>query len=202
MTPPRLFFRIAIVLALGVSALFIATDGFTVYTTEGERRANIKKAPRKISNIVLVDQEQKQFSLKDLEGKTLLIEFIYTSCPSYCYAMGSTYQRIDRHLKQTSRSDVALISISFDFQRDKAKQMTQYTNRFKAKSPSWYVTRAQNQVELDNLLQNMGIMVVADENGGYEHNSAIHVINQNGYLIDIVDFDKVEVLAPYIGTLG
>lgn len=202
MKPPRLFFRIAIVLVLGVSALFISTDGFTVYTTEGERRANIKKAPRKIPNLMLVDQEQKQLFLKDLEGKTLLIEFIYTSCPSYCYAMGSTYQRIDRHLKETSRNDVALISISFDYRRDKTKQITQYTNRFKAKSPSWYITRAHNQIELDNLLQNMGIMVIPDGSGGYEHNSAIHVIDQNGYLVDIVDFDKVELLTPYIGTLS
>lgn len=202
MKPLRLFFRIAIVLALGVSGLYKSTDGFTVYTTEGERRANIKKSPRKIPNIALVDQQQKHFSLKGLRGKTLLIEFIYTSCPSYCYAMGSSYQRIQYHLKETSRNDVALISISFDFQRDKAKQIKQYTHRFKAESPSWYIARALNEAELGNLLRNMGIMVISDKYGGYEHNSAIHVIDRNGYLVDIVDFDKIEVLAPYIGRLS
>jgi protein SCO1/2 len=124
-----------------------------------------------------------------------LVEFIYTRCPDVCYAMGSAFQQIQRQLKEKNLDDkVQLLSISFDPENDQRALLANYASRFQADIQNWKVTRPVQKSQLPRLLEQFGIVVIPDKFGGYQHNAAIHVVDGQGMLVGIFDYqapDKV-----------
>ena len=72
------------VLALGFTALWAATDGFRVVTAEGARRLQVERRPRALPPVSMVDHEGRPFAWTDLNGRPVLVEFIFTTCPDIC----------------------------------------------------------------------------------------------------------------------
>lgn len=192
------YIRVAITVLLGAIVIAYATDGLTIYTAEGKRRSDVEQYPRAMPQITFIDQTESPLKVSEFKGKTVLMEFIFTSCPSFCYAMGAEYRKLQRQIKSSEINNVVLVSVSFDFDRDGAEQIEKYASKFKAEKPYWYVVRASSQVELDRLLEAYEVIIVSDGSGGYDHDSAIHVLNQENALYKIIDFDAAE---KFISTL-
>lgn len=192
------YLRVAITVLLGAVVIAYATDGLTIYTAEGKRRSDVEQYPRESPQITFIDQTDAALKVSELKGKTVLMEFIFTSCPSFCYAMGSVYSKLQRRIKSSEINDVVLLSVSFDFARDGAEQIEQYAGKFKAEKPYWYVVRASSQVALERLLAAYEVIIVSDGSGGYDHDSAIHVLNKNNALYKIIDFNAAE---KFLSTL-
>ncbi|MGZ3282693.1 MAG: SCO family protein, partial [Xanthobacteraceae bacterium] len=54
----------------------------------------------------------------DFAGRIVLVEFIYTRCPTLCIALGTSFERMQDALRRSGRNDVRLLSISFDPEHD------------------------------------------------------------------------------------
>src|SRR5665213_1426046 len=116
---PGFFALLGAVLAMGIVALDWETDGFRVVTSEGARQLAVERAPLPVPSVRLLDQDGDAFSLADYRGKIVLVEFIYTRCPTLCGVLGDDFHDV---LTSTPRAmmgrGVDLVSISFDPQRD------------------------------------------------------------------------------------
>jgi protein SCO1/2 len=182
----------ALLLAGGV-ALAAATDGFQAFTTETARRVAVGRRPVDLPAVALEGQSGARFMLADLRGKWLLVDFIYTRCPTFCAVLGGDFARLERQLAgPIAQGRVQLLSISFDPTRDRPAQLAAYLGRFRSRDKGWQAARPLTADGLQSVTVGFGITVIPDRLGGYTHNAAIHLVDPEGRLVDIFDLGDVD----------
>jgi protein SCO1 len=171
--------------AVGLGA---ATDGFVAFTTETARRVAVRRRPIELPAVALESDAGARFTLADLRGRWLLVDFIYTRCPTVCTTLGGDFARLERELAGPIAQDrVRLVSISFDPAHDTPVQLAAYLQRFGARNAAWQAARPLTAKGLQQLTRAFGVTVIPDGLGGYTHNAAIHLVDPDGRLADIFD---------------
>ncbi|MDP3514952.1 MAG: SCO family protein [Sulfuritalea sp.] len=181
----------ALVALLGVGVFWSGTDGFTAFTAETARRADVLRSPRSLPAAALEDQDGRRFSLQDYQGRLLAVEFIYTRCATICRSLGMAFRQVRERLPaQALGRDVVLLSISFDAARDDPASLKTYGQAFGADGAHWRIARIHSPADVAPLLAAFGVVVIADGLGGFEHNAAIHLLGRDGRLAQISDIDQ------------
>jgi protein SCO1/2 len=176
------------VLAAGLAALACETNGFRVMTSAGARQLSLQHAPQRLPDVRLVDQDGAPFSLGAYRGRTVLVDFIYTRCPTVCSERGDDFANALRLIKATaSGAPVDLLSISFDLRHDDREALRLYGERFGATAPHWRIAAPADAQQLAELLRSFGVVVIPDGMGGFVHNAAVYVIDARGRLAGILD---------------
>src|SRR6516165_9770252 len=80
------------------AALWQGTDGLRAFTTEGARRLSVIEQPRPVPAVRLIDMRGREFSLPDEIGRAVVVEFIYTTCPTICVALGESFAKLQRQI--------------------------------------------------------------------------------------------------------
>jgi len=109
-----------------------------------------------IPDVELVDQDGRKvrFYTDLVKGKTVAVQFIFTTCTTICPPLGATFARVQKELGERAGRDVQLISISVDPATDTPERLKAWGEKFKA-GPGWtLVTGAKPQV--DELLRALG----------------------------------------------
>ena len=199
----RSIIALFLVCLAGVAAFWCGTDGFRALTSEQARRLSIDRAPREIPDVALTDQFGRQFSLTELRGAPVAVEFIYTSCADACPLLSAGMHRIDaegRSSPESALGRLRLVSISFDPRRDSTMRLLDYAHHFGADGNSWRLASVRDERDLANLLRAFDIVVIDDERGGFQHNAAVHLLNADGRLARVLDADATPaVVASMIG---
>lgn len=181
------------VLLAGGGALSAATDGFQAFTTETARRVSVRRHPVDLPAVALENQAGSRFTLADLRGSWLLVDFIYTRCPTFCTALGGDFAQLERQLAgPVVRGQVRLLSVSFDPTHDPPAELAAYVRRFRGRDGGWQAARPLTDDGLQQLTAAFGITVIPDRLGGYTHNAAIHLVDPAGRLVDIFDLGEVD----------
>ncbi len=189
----------ALVTLLGIGGFWLGTDGFTAFTAETARRADVLRKPRILPAVELEDQDGRRFSLSDYQGRWLAVEFIYTRCATICRSLGMAFRQVRERLPaQVLGRDVALLSVSFDAARDDPASLKAYGQAFGADGTHWRVARIHSEADVAPLLAAFGVVVIADGLGGFEHNAAIHLLGRDGKLVQISDIDRPVAFADGI----
>jgi len=186
-----------LVLCLGSVGLWAGTDGLRAFTSEQARRLAVHKAPRPLPQAVLQDQDGRNFSLDEYRGKKLLVDFVYTRCQSICGVLGAGFQRLSRDLPLAP--DAKLLSISFDPQADTPAALKRYAERYHADAKVWRLARPQDEATLAALLRTFEVVVVPDAFGEFQHNAALHLVDESGRLTRIFGYDELERAAEALG---
>lgn len=198
----RSFAATALVSLLGTAVLWWSTDGFSAFTTESARRAQVLRSPRQLPATVLEDQDGRPFSLRDYRGRLVAVEFIYTRCPTVCRSLGIAFRQVrDGVPPEALGRDFVLVSISFDPQRDGPAALRGYGQAHGADGVRWRIARVRSAAELKPLLDAFGIVVIPDGLGGFEHNAAIHLIGRDGKLAEISDTGESAAFAARVAKL-
>lgn len=188
-----------LVLAVGLSVLTAATDGFRAFTSETARRIDVREHPRVLPQLPLQTAGRATIDFADLRGRWLLVDFIYTRCTTYCSVQGSEFARLqDRLATPIAAGKVVLLSISFDPGHDGPEQLAAYQQRSGSRGVGWIAARPTSPAALDALMQAFGVTVIDDGLGGYEHNAAIGVVDPAGRLVAIMDWDAPGEAARYV----
>ena len=185
----------ALLLAGGV-ALAAATDGFQAFTTETARRVAVRRQPADLPAVALENQSGARFTLADLRGKWLLVDFVYTRCPTFCTVLGGDFAQLERQLAgPIARGRVQLLSISFDPTQDPPAELAAYLSRFRGQDMGgWQAARPLTADGLQSLTAAFGVTIIQDRLGGYTHNAAIHLVDPEGRLVDIFDLGDLDQL--------
>lgn len=106
-------------------------------------------AHKYFGDIKLVNQDGKEMSLYTdlMQGKTVVINAMFTTCTGACPVMSGTMAKIQEHLGDRVGKDVRLISITVDPVNDTPAKLKDYAHRFHAR-PGWYfLTGSKENVE-------------------------------------------------------
>jgi protein SCO1/2 len=177
----------------GIMFAHAATDGFRAYTLESARRLAALRSPLPVPDIPLELVDGGHTRLSDLAEPVLLVDFIYTRCPTYCSVLGSVYAQLaERLAPEIASGAVKLISISFDPARDGPQELRAYRKRYGREAAGWDIGRPVEARATQRWLDAFGVVAIRDELGGYAHNAAIHVVGPARTLVAIRDLDDIE----------
>ena len=134
-------------------------------TPEAAARGTSTLAPDsiKIPDTVVYNQHGRKLNFySDLvRGKTVAINFIFTTCTTICPPLTATMRRVQQELGERVGRDIELISISVDPTTDVPERLREFSAKFKA-APGWtFVTGSKP--EIDQLLKALGA-AAADKN--------------------------------------
>jgi len=133
-------------------------------------------SPR-IPDVRVFDQNGKQLNFySDLvKGRTVAINFIFTTCTTICPPMTATFRKVQQDISMLPVS-VDLISVSVDPETDTPERLRDFAAKFKA-GPGWTFVTGE-KTEIDSLLRALGA-AVSDKN---DHTPMILVGNDTtGY---------------------
>lgn len=189
------------VLLLGGSTFWYVTDSLRAYTSETARRIDVEEHPRPVPEVVLQTSSGQDVVFSSLRGRWVVVEFIYTRCMSFCFAQGSELSSMQETLKDgISNNRVQLLSVSFDREYDVPVRLKAYQQRYSNSTEGWFVARPATDSDLRTMLDVFSVVVIPDGMGGYVHNAAIAVVNPEGKLIAIHDWNKADDVAKMINS--
>lgn len=182
---------------LGAAVLWETTDSGRALTNEGSRRLAALDAPALVPDVVLTDRHNQHVSLRRGDSSIILVEFIYTTCPVLCQSAGAAFLRLQGLLQEAGlATDVQLLSVTFDLERDGPAELKVYEQRHQADGRQWRIVRSSPQ-DLEPLLQAFGVLVLPDPIFGFEHNAAIHMVSE-GRLVGIFDLEDIEGVVKHL----
>jgi cytochrome oxidase Cu insertion factor (SCO1/SenC/PrrC family) len=136
-------------------------------TAKTETKADPEPAPAasadsfsstKIPNAPVLDQNGKQLNFYSdlIKGKTVAINFVFTTCTTICPPLTATFRRVQQDAAARGLK-VQLISVSVDPTTDTPERLRDFASKFKA-APGWaFVTG--DKAQIDSVLQALGAAV-------------------------------------------
>jgi protein SCO1/2 len=137
-------------------------------------------------NTLLVTQDGKPVHFFDdlLKGRTVIINFMFTTCTGICPAMTANLLKVQAYLGDRVGKDINMISISVDPNIDTPEALKKYATNYKVK-PGWYFLTG-NKADVDLVLHKVGGFV-EDKN---DHSGVLIVGN-----VETGDWLKVFAMA-------
>ncbi len=180
-----------LVVIIGLFSLATGTDNWQAWTAETARRLQVQREPLAMADAEIFTQSGQTLQLSAIDAPLLVMEFIYTRCPTVCVAMGAEFRQLQHDLISAGLQDhVQLLSLSFDLQ-DKPAELKHYLGRFSADTRFWWAAGFSQQAELEVLMQQIGVIAIPEPQIGYVHNAAIYLVKDHR-VIAILDYaDKV-----------
>jgi len=112
----------------------------------------------KIANARILDQNGKQLNFYNdlIKGKTVAINFIFTTCTTVCPPLTATFRRVQQTAAERGL-DVKLVSVSVDPVVDTPERLRAFAEKFKVDQGWTFVTGEKG--EIDALLASLGASV-------------------------------------------
>ncbi len=144
----------------------------------------------KVPDFSLTERSGKKIELSDLGGKIWITNFIYTSCKDTCPLQSAEMARLQSDL--SDRTDVRLVSISVDPERDTLAVLSRYAERFHADPRRWLFLTGEKQVIYRLAQEGFHLSAVpAQSNEGKNDGAFIH--SSRFVLVD----DQTEIRGYY-----
>lgn len=138
-------------------------------------RADSSALSIRMPDVLVYDQDGRKLNFYSdlIKGKTVAINFIFTTCTTICPPLTATFRKVQQELGERVGRDVQLISISVDPATDVPERLKTFSARFKA-GPGWTFVTGDKQ-EINLLLKALGANV-GDKN---DHTPMVLVGNQS-----------------------
>ncbi|MFA6057079.1 MAG: SCO family protein [Taibaiella sp.] len=140
----------------------IIKDGKTTYDTTFH----------KLKELTLTNQLGQKVSLnKDLKGKILVINFIFTTCPTVCPRLSANMKDIQKAYIKKNPELVQFISISVDPKRDTVQALRAYADRFNADHDRWWFLTGDSKTIFDYAQNELGLTLQPSDanDGAFDH---------------------------------
>jgi protein SCO1/2 len=110
-----------------------------------------------IPDVALVDQDGKpvHFYSDLVQGKVVLMNFIFTSCTTICPPMGATFAKVQKLLGERAGRDIHLISVSVDPGTDTPQRLTAWKQKLGG-GPGWTLVTGDKE-SVTRLLKALGV---------------------------------------------
>lgn len=197
-----------IVLAGYASAAWLTHD-FQIWTAEGARRLQVAQQPVFVPPVTVDGAGLATQSLSALlaqGGGVTLVDFVYTRCQTVCLSLGSSFQQLQTALLADQASgvvsNVRLLSISFDGAHDSPDVLNAYAHKLQADPKVWRWVRVPDAADQQALLQRLGVVVIPNGLGDYEHNAAFLVVDAQGRMVRIFDLAEQQLALDYARHLA
>src|SRR5699024_3385017 len=187
--------RIAVFMAafLSFALIYSGTDGFHAFTEESARTYKLNKEQRRFPDVTLEDSKERGYSFSEFKDKNVLLTFVYTACTDVCPKLEMNFKEdYDKIPAHYIGEEIIFLTISFDPARDNPDTLAKYQGYFSSDGETWRMARINDQNELETLLDQFGVVVIPDGEGGFAHNSAFYLVNKDGNLQEVMDYQKID----------
>ena len=118
-----------------------------------------------LPDAVLLTQDGAEVRLKSdvVGGRIVVMDFVYTTCTTVCPVLSATFRQVQNKLGDRLGSEVVMVSISVDPNRDTPARLKKYAERLGA-GDSWLWLTGRQQA----------VTEVLEELGAYTPNFADH----------------------------
>lgn len=141
----------------------------------------------------LVDQFGMGFSLDKLQGKTLLLNFIYTNCPGPCPIQTAQLKTLQNQFSLTDGDQLHLLSVSVDPGNDTPKRLQAYAKARGVTFEDWsFVTGPSTKIQ--QFIESFGAEVSVSSEGLLTHSLHMYLIGKDGDVwqaYESVDIDRI-----------
>ena len=129
-------------------------------------------------DFTLIDLKGEKTSLRDLNGKVKIINFIYTFCPDVCPITTGKLLKLQNMLRKERLlgKKVEIISISLDPKRDTSEQLKKYANGFKADGDGWLFLRG-TEGQTKKVLKDYDIWSKKLADGTIDHVMRVYLVD-------------------------
>jgi protein SCO1 len=131
------------------------------------------------------------FSMETITGekynsdneKIKVVAFLYTHCPDICPMTMNDFKKLQRELKGKNifGTDVQLVAISFDPERDTNSTLLKYASIFEADFFGWIWLRGSN-AETKKVTSLFNLYYKKSSQGYYSHQTRIYLLDNNNEL--------------------
>ncbi len=105
--------------------------------------------PRPLQGVRLLDQQARPLTPASLQGRLVLMHFVFTGCSSICPLQVKELVNVHQALPPAARDAVRFLSVSVDPMNDTPASMAAFAHRMGADLPGWrFATGAPAQVEV------------------------------------------------------
>jgi protein SCO1/2 len=135
-----------------------------------------------VPDFTLTDQKSRSFSLSELRGKVVAINFMYTACqlPDFCLRMVNHFAALRSRFTAELGGDLVFLTITFDPMRDQPDVLDRYASRWKPDPNSWrFLTGPAPEVR--QVLDRFGVSAFPNE-GLMDHSLHTVLIDRHGNL--------------------
>ena len=162
----------------------------------------------KVKELTLTNQLGQTVSLnKDLRGKILVVDFIFTSCPTVCPRLTANMNEIQKAYIKKNPDLVQFISISVDPKNDTVRALRAYADRFNADHDRWWFLTGDSKTIFNYAKDELGLTLQPSDgnDGAFDHSTRMILIdtarNIRGYF-DGMDRHETKKLADDIYILN
>jgi len=134
-----------------------------------------------LDDFLLTERDGTKKSLEDFKGKVWVASFVFTRCAGPCPQVTATMARL-----QAEMPDITLVTFTVDPERDDAKELRQYAERYQADAKRWlFLTGAED--EIHRLMSNGFKLGIAKNPNGkpgdeFDHSTRLAVVDKQGHV--------------------
>lgn len=151
-----------------------------------------------IGSFRLIDQDGKAFQIKELAGKPVVINFIYTTCGHTCGTLTSRLGGMFDDEKSGLGEKFTALTIGFEAGKDNPQAMKAFGKNFTSSFKAWKFASADKET-IKTLTKETGFYFKRTGNG-FEHPNIVTVIGPDSRIFGHVygiEFNK-DLLLEYI----
>lgn len=134
----------------------------------------------------------KTFSLKDLEGKTWIADFIFTNCGDVCPPMTANMAKLQKMVKEEEFENVEFVSFSVDPSVDTPEILTAYAQQFNADLKNWTFLTGYSQEFIESFARKTFKTIVKKPEEGNQviHQTYVYLVGPDGKIKKTYDLYK------------
>jgi protein SCO1/2 len=145
--------------------------------------------PRRLVDFSLIDQAGYAFTRKELDGKIVVVNFVFTSCAAVCPYVNAQMEKIQQ--RTAGQPDVRLLSLTMDPVDDTAAVLAGYGQTFGEDPRRWFFLTG-DESEMHRLV---GLSFLPPDTtgefaympGNFAHTQRIALVDAKGRLVEYFD---------------
>ena len=118
------------------------------YTSTIGKKKVVATENYKVPDVTLINQNGENVDLKELlnSDKTVVLEFIFTTCTTICPVLSAGFSNLQEELGQDSEN-VQMVSITIDPEHDTPDALKEYSERYKAGEGWDFLTGSRKDID-------------------------------------------------------
>jgi protein SCO1/2 len=152
----------------------------------------------KVRPFKLKNQFGKEVGLDDLNGKIVIADFFFTSCPSICPKLTRNMKRLQDAFKKTD-TIVRFVSFTVDPERDSVPKIKAYGDRFSIDHDTWWMLTGDRKEIYDIALNEFKASIASEGNidTGFIHTEKFFLLDRDKVVrgwyngLDSVNLDRL-----------
>lgn len=130
----------------------------------------------------LTDQSGKQIGLDVQHGHPVLVTMFYANCPMTCPMLIDTLRAIERAVPQSQGSNLRVLMLSIDAQRDTPETLRQLAGRRRMDLSRWTLART-DPATVRKIAALLNVQYRQLPDGNYNHSNVISLLSPHGEIV-------------------